>query len=83
LGSGHAASLPIFWGHGGADGIVTLALAQQSRDFLTKELGIKETSEPGKPGLSFNVYRGVEHTFDTGQEMADFEKWLGRVVPAV
>lgn len=83
MANDHAGSLPIFWGHGDADEIVPLKLGQRSKDFLTREVGVKEASASGEPGLSFNVYRGLPHSFDPGREMADFEKWLAKVLPAL
>jgi predicted esterase len=78
--SEHAKNLPIFWGHGESDQTVRFKFATMSKEYLTATLSIRETSEPGSAGLSFNKYKGLGHSADI-EELDDLKKWLKNVIP--
>ncbi|KAF7318841.1 Delta-sterol C-methyltransferase [Mycena chlorophos] len=87
--SPHASTIPIFWGHGDADRLVTLQLGRACADFLVKEIGIPP--EPNWPssgsgsggtpsGLDFQTYQDLGHTI-SDEELLDVGQWLKRIVP--
>lgn len=78
--SDNAKSLPIFWGHGEEDPLVRLDLAIRSKEFLETQLSIKDASETGAVGLSFNTYANMGHSAEM-QELDDLKNWLKKVVP--
>ncbi|KAJ7098705.1 Phospholipase/Carboxylesterase-domain-containing protein [Mycena belliarum] len=81
MASEHAASIPIFWGHGKADPLVKFALARMSVDHLKKDIGIPEAPSTGElKGLSFNAYEGVGHSTNQ-QEFDDLMVWLKKALP--
>ncbi|KAF7316476.1 Delta-sterol C-methyltransferase [Mycena indigotica] len=80
--SSHASSIPIFWGHGTADRIVTLELGQASAQYLINEVGIPRSDPPGAPqGLSFLEYSNLEHRL-RDDELLDVMAWLKKIIPA-
>lgn len=80
--SGHAKSLPIFWGHGTADPIVRFEFAKRSVEYLVGTCGLTrlDRDKIGSPGLTFVEYRGVEHS-SCQEELNDLGEFLRRVVP--
>ncbi|KAL0070110.1 hypothetical protein AAF712_002597 [Marasmius tenuissimus] len=79
--SPHATSIPIFWGTGSADPLVTLELAEKSVELLqTLGLAVTRGSKDHKPELAFNVYDGLEHSTDAF-ELVDLKTWLKKAVP--
>jgi predicted esterase len=76
----HSKKLPIFWGHGEEDPLITLQLAKESKEFLNSKLSISDASEPGSVGLSFNTYKNMGHSAEV-QELEDLKRWLRKVVP--
>lgn len=54
----HAKSIPIFWGNGTEDPVVSHDVGLDSAQFL-KAQGIPTASEIGAIGLSFRSYQGV------------------------
>ncbi|KAJ7293864.1 Phospholipase/carboxylesterase [Mycena rebaudengoi] len=82
LATSHAASVPIFWGHGSADPMISYSLGRQSADFLTSEISIPTAPATGEAtGLSFNTYQGMAHSIGP-QELKDLGTWLKKLVPA-
>ncbi|KAF8897905.1 Phospholipase/Carboxylesterase-domain-containing protein [Infundibulicybe gibba] len=90
MASTHAATTPIFWGHGSADPLVKLQLGRDSTDFLVSVLGVPRAppssatsaSAPTTPpkGLVWNVYEGIGHT-TSQRELDDLRMWIRRIVP--
>ncbi|KAF7319865.1 hypothetical protein MKEN_00769700 [Mycena kentingensis (nom. inval.)] len=80
----HSAALPIFWGHGSADPLITLEMAQKGVDHLTEITGIPFAADGDDimRGLSFKVYEGMDHSV-WPQETADLAAWLQRVLPPI
>ncbi|KAJ8087022.1 hypothetical protein PM082_005847 [Marasmius tenuissimus] len=80
--SSYAKSTPVFWGHGTADPLVKLELANESIEAL-KSLGFTITSgvEDTK-GLSYNTYAGVAHSTNL-KELDDLKGWLTKVLPGL
>jgi len=82
----HAASLPIFWGHGTNDPLVKYQFGEESAHFLTKELRVPLAASlvtpdaAGLKGLAFNSYNGVGHSADP-KELVDLRNWLKKVIP--
>lgn len=62
-------NLPVFWGHGTADNIVTLATAEESITFLTETLQYSEEM------ITFKVYDSLDHTVND-VEIEDLAHWL-------
>ncbi|KAJ7167663.1 Phospholipase/carboxylesterase/thioesterase [Mycena filopes] len=79
--SEHAASIPIFWGHGSADPLVKYQIGRSSADLLIKQLGFPVASAGEAKGLSFNTYDGVGHSTNE-KELADLQSWLKKALPA-
>ncbi|KZP03946.1 Phospholipase/carboxylesterase [Athelia psychrophila] len=75
----HSAQMPIFWGHGTSDAMITYQRADESVDFLTKELGFSR-SAGAVTGLEFHPYAHMGHS-TSPQELTDLAAWLKRVVP--
>jgi len=75
----HATTVPIFWGHGVDDHLVSLSLGKLSMEELRK-VGVDKAEEPGKPGVSFNMYSGLGHSASE-QEIEDWASWLKKVLP--
>ncbi|KAG7097392.1 hypothetical protein E1B28_004742 [Marasmius oreades] len=80
--SPHATSVPIFWGHGSADTLVTYELVAKSLNLL-ESLGIvvRRGCKDAGPGVAFNIYDGLPHETNSF-ELSDFGKWLKKIVPA-
>ncbi|KAJ7044826.1 Phospholipase/carboxylesterase/thioesterase [Mycena alexandri] len=81
MASEHAASTPIFWGHGSADPLVQYKMGRSSADFLIKEIGTPAASGGEVKGLSFNTYDGVGHSTNQ-KELDDLKSWLKKALPA-
>ncbi|KAJ7717622.1 lysophospholipase I [Mycena maculata] len=79
--SAHAGLLPLFWGHGTKDILVTYKLGRVSADFITTEIGLPAaTSGSGAPGIDFHVYNGLAH-YISDAELTDLAFWLKKVLP--
>lgn len=80
--SGHAKSLPIFWGHGTADPLVRFEFAKRSIEYLVGTCGLTrlDRDKIGSPGLTFMEYQGVQHS-SSEKELVDMGRFLKRVVP--
>lgn len=85
MASEHVKDVPMFWGHGKNDPLVTYPkMGKASADFLVDELGVKrvETGQTtGIPvGLEFHGYEGVVHSASE-EELDDLRSWLKRTIP--
>ncbi|KAJ7048147.1 Phospholipase/carboxylesterase/thioesterase [Mycena amicta] len=81
LASPHAASVPIFWGHGKADPLLTYNLAVTSVDYLTSVIGVPtSTTKDEFQGLTFKSYDGMGHS-TCPQEISDLSAWLQNALP--
>ncbi|KAJ7139539.1 Phospholipase/carboxylesterase [Mycena epipterygia] len=80
LASQHAASVPIFWGHGSADPMISHDLARQAADFLTSQIGVPTAPPDKAQGLTFKSYN-ISHSIGS-QEVKDLGAWLNQVLPA-
>ncbi|KAL0580515.1 hypothetical protein V5O48_001502 [Marasmius crinis-equi] len=79
--SPHATTIPIFWGTGSADPLVTLELVEKGVDALkTLGLTVRRGSKDVEPGISFNIYDGLQHSTDPF-ELLDLKTWLKKVIP--
>jgi predicted esterase len=76
----HAASVPIFWGHGASDPLVKLKYGQLSTDFLVNQLGVPRVTPPEIKGLQWNVYNGLDHSTNM-KELDDLKAWIKKVLP--
>jgi len=65
--SAEATSIPIFWGHGTADNVVSHQFGKDSVDILQNTLSFKD--------VQFKSYEGIGHSADT-QEIVDLGAWL-------
>ncbi|KAJ6626953.1 Phospholipase/carboxylesterase [Mycena sp. CBHHK59/15] len=81
LASPHVASVPIFWGHGTSDPMISYSLGQKSVNFLTSELGLPTAATGEVNGVSFNTYEGMSHSIGP-QELKDLGNWLKKVLPS-
>ncbi|KAK4699653.1 phospholipase/carboxylesterase, partial [Phenoliferia sp. Uapishka_3] len=89
----HASKLPVFWGHGTADGVVKYIWGQMSVEKL-KTLGYKNidfNSYPGPVSFSlpigttcthFHHIIGMQHSL-CDEEQSDVENWLRKVLPSL
>ncbi|KAG6329577.1 hypothetical protein ID866_9512 [Astraeus odoratus] len=78
----HAASLPIFWGHGEDDLLVPHSIAQQSVEYLTKDIALSTQERIGGPGLKIVSYTGLEHS-TSEKELDDVTEFLKCVIPDI
>ena len=79
-----ATSLPIFWGIGTADELVSHSYSAACVQYLTSELGLSSTAEDdpwGTVGVHFESYQDMPHTIGP-QELQDVYDWLKEVIPA-
>ncbi|KAJ6501503.1 Phospholipase/carboxylesterase [Mycena vitilis] len=82
LASPHATSVPIFWGHGSADPMISHSLGRLSADYLTSVIGVPLAPATGEAhGLTFKTYEGMSHSIGP-QELLDLAVWLQKVLPA-
>lgn len=79
--SPHATSLPIFWGHGQQDTLVSFSGAADTVQFMKRELGIPDASSENTTGLEFHSYEDISHSASE-TELADLKMWLRRVIPS-
>jgi predicted esterase len=75
----HFKKLPIFWGHGTEDPLVTYAVGKASKEWL-ESVGIKKAESTGEVGLDFHAYQGLDHSTDEG-ELEDLKDFLVKVLP--
>ena len=81
MASAHAATIPIFWGHGKLDPLVEFQLGQRSVEWLTTNLKVPLTALDGElNGLAFNAYDGVGHSTNQ-KELDDLRGWIKKVIP--
>jgi len=73
--SGHALSLPIFWGHGNDDPLIPYKVAESSVDVLKERLGFPDKA------IELRKYYGLGHSADA-KELGDLANWLKTVLPA-
>ncbi|TFY76648.1 hypothetical protein EWM64_g7365 [Hericium alpestre] len=80
----HAASTPVFWGHGTHDPLVKYEFAVDSVEYLKTRIGLPATTlaapdRNGLRGIAFNSYSCGHST--TEKELDDLKSWLKKVVP--
>ncbi|KAJ7689446.1 Phospholipase/carboxylesterase [Mycena rosella] len=81
MASTHASSVPIFWGHGTRDPLVSYKLGRACADFLLTEIGLPKAPYPGAPeGLSFHTYQALTHSV-RDDELDDLTSWLKKILP--
>ncbi|KAI0307202.1 Phospholipase/carboxylesterase [Multifurca ochricompacta] len=83
--SEHALAMPVFWGHGTADPLVTFDLGCTSVDFLKTTLGLPATLPDALDGATlkgvmFRQYAGLQHGV-APQELDDLKVWLKKILP--
>jgi lysophospholipase I len=80
MASPHAATLPLFWGHGTLDPLVEYnKMGEASVEFLKTQIGVPSTTKDGDiKGLLFNSY-SIGHSTNQ-QELGDLKDWLKRVL---
>ncbi|KAH6914781.1 lysophospholipase I [Coprinopsis sp. MPI-PUGE-AT-0042] len=80
--SSHATSIPIFWGTGSDDTLITLPMASASVEYVKKEIGVPvAASQTEGKGVAFKVYPGLAHSAND-EELADLKAWIKKVIPA-
>lgn len=77
-----ASTVPIFWGHGKQDPLVSYRFAEMSKEILVKDFGFLslEHNKIGQPGLTFMLYPGLEHS-TSEDEIGHMKEFLAHVVP--
>ncbi|KZV76463.1 Phospholipase/carboxylesterase [Peniophora sp. CONT] len=78
--SSSAKDLPVFWAHGSADEMIKVETARDGFNFVKGELGLKESSDVGAPGVDFKVYEGMPHS-TCPEEVEAVREFLRTVVP--
>ncbi|KAI0004975.1 Phospholipase/carboxylesterase [Russula compacta] len=88
MSSARASSLPIFWGHGTADPLITFKMGSASVDFLKTSLGF--SAAPRHPrdapdaaaleGVTFRGYSGLQHGV-APEELVDLREWFKKILP--
>jgi len=80
LASQYVSSIPIFWGYGDRDPLVTAEIMEHSTQILA-DLGMQRAkSADDVNGLLFNVYKGVGHT-TCEEELKDLKEWIKKILP--
>jgi len=79
--SSHSSTIPVFWGHGVQDEVVTWQLSVESANFIGDKVGVRhgQYTKIGEPGVSFMSY-GVAHWM-AESEMDDLRLFLKKVLP--
>ncbi|KAJ6514568.1 lysophospholipase I [Mycena vulgaris] len=81
MASPHASSIPIFWGHGTQDPLVTYKLGRACVDFLVTKIGLSAAPYPGAPvGIDFHAYDALAHSI-RNDELSDLASWLKKILP--
>ncbi|KAJ7185735.1 Phospholipase/carboxylesterase [Mycena filopes] len=82
MASPHASSIPIFWGHGKADPLVSYDLGRTCADYVITEVGIPAALPNAEfpKGLDFHAYEGLAHSIGA-DELADVDSWLKKILP--
>jgi len=80
----HASSIPIFWGHGAADPLVTFAIGRASVEFLKTILGLSAVPHDAPDaaslkGVMFREYPGLQHGA-APEELADLNEWFKKIL---
>lgn len=78
--SPHATSLPVFFGHGKADDVVSYQYAEKSVDVLKNTLGFPTASASDFHGVRFESYDRLGHSVDM-RVVNDVGEWLKEVLP--
>jgi predicted esterase len=81
----HASSLPIFWGHGTADPLITFEIGRLSVDLLKSSLGLSAAPRDApdaasSKGIAFREYPGLQHGASP-EELVDLKAWLKKILP--
>ncbi|KAJ7359548.1 Phospholipase/carboxylesterase [Mycena albidolilacea] len=66
--SAHASSIPIFWGHGNADPLVSYKLSRVCVEYLVTEIG-----------LDFHTYYRLAH-YIRDDKLTDIASWLKKIL---
>lgn len=84
MANSYGTSLPIFWGHGEEDPLITYKLAQSSKKYLVDELSIKQLDitqdTADNIGLAFHGYKDLGHSVNS-EELDDLQAWIKRILP--
>lgn len=91
--SPHAPSVPIFWGHGTADPLVTYQLGYTCAKYIMAEIGVPATplssvvqkalgfaNPASAKGLDFRTYKDLPH-YIRDDELEDVASWLKQILP--
>ncbi|KZT06519.1 uncharacterized protein LAESUDRAFT_700378 [Laetiporus sulphureus 93-53] len=83
MASDHVKSIPIFWGHGKQDPVISYQFGLRSVDALQNRVGVPLASQdaPQKGGISFHAYDDLDHAA-SNKELRDLSDWLKIVLPA-
>ncbi|KAH9948745.1 Phospholipase/carboxylesterase/thioesterase [Amylocystis lapponica] len=75
-------SVPIFWGHGTEDPVISFQRGVRSVEFLKSTLHFADATAdaPQNGGINFNAYDGLPHS-TSDQELRDLTEWLKKVLP--
>ncbi|KAI0293582.1 Phospholipase/carboxylesterase [Russula brevipes] len=81
----HTPSIPIFWGHGTADPLVTFKIGRTSVEFLKTTFGLPAAPSDASDaaalkGVMFKEYAGLQHGASP-QELVDLKGWLKKILP--
>ncbi|KAH9939252.1 Phospholipase/carboxylesterase [Epithele typhae] len=81
--SEHARKLPIWWGHGKQDPLVTFELGNKSREVLRTEMGIETVDSEAVlgGGVDFHAYDGLTHSTSM-EELEDLQVFIRKVIPS-
>jgi len=85
MSSQNASSIPIFWGHGTADPLVTFHIGKTSVEFLQRDIGLPAVTSDAPDaaalkGVLFKEYPGLQHGASP-QELIDLKEWLKKILP--
>jgi len=85
MSSPNASSIPIFWGHGTADPLVTFQIGKTSVEFLKTNIGLSAVTSGASDaatleGVMFKEYPGLQHGASP-RELVDLKEWLKKILP--
>jgi lysophospholipase-1 len=81
MASPSAATMPVFYGHGGADPLVKPPICQASVDFLVNEIGLPRAKDNQLEGLHYHVYPHLPHSV-APEELNDLKAFIAKCLPA-
>jgi len=80
LAASTASSIPVFWGYGAIDQLVSTEQISATITQLLEEIGMRRATPGNADGLDYRVYDGMGHT-TSPRELDDLTSWIKKAIP--